>query len=210
MGQAQHRTVCLRWILLSCSVPVSTQRCEAPQVTITHSEAHAHAHAPACPPPHNEAPSVFEEGWQLPLAQCPTTLGHEPRLSRHASDPSRFFTALEGVPRSQEPPPPPRNLPHNYAYCPVGVLGGLTFSCERGTPVVHFQCPPVDLVRALGSYRGTWATRKNDAHRSSVLQYGSTSLTRKRQPPQDLRRALGIGLLQGPRERRFLTSEVPL
>ena len=29
-------------------------------------------------------------------------------------------------------------------------------------------------------------------------------------PPKDLRRALGIGLLQGPRSRQFLMSEVPV
>ena len=33
---------------------------------------------------------------------------------------------------------------------------------------------------------------------------------KKLPPPQDHRRALGIGLLQGPRRRQFLMSEVPL
>ena len=32
----------------------------------------------------------------------------------------------------------------------------------------------------------------------------------KRPPPQDLHRALGIGLPQGPRGGQFLMSEVPL
>ena len=33
---------------------------------------------------------------------------------------------------------------------------------------------------------------------------------KKRPPPKDPRRALGIVLLQGPRGRRFLMGEVPL
>jgi len=40
--------------------------------------------------------------------------------------------------------------------------------------------------------------------------YMGTSLIRNRTPPLDHHRALGIGLLQVPRERRFLMSEVSL
>jgi len=40
--------------------------------------------------------------------------------------------------------------------------------------------------------------------------YRGTSLIRNRLPPQDHRRAIGIGLLEGPMGRRFLMSEVPL
>ena len=39
--------------------------------------------------------------------------------------------------------------------------------------------------------------------------YMATALIRKR-PLQECRRAIGIGLLQGPRRVRFLLSEVPL
>ena len=40
--------------------------------------------------------------------------------------------------------------------------------------------------------------------------YRGTSLRRTPPPPEDHRRAIGIGLLQGPMEERFLMSEVPL
>ena len=42
------------------------------------------------------------------------------------------------------------------------------------------------------------------------LTYRGTSLIRNTCPPLDHHRALGIGLLQGPREGLFLKSEVPL
>ena len=41
-------------------------------------------------------------------------------------------------------------------------------------------------------------------------RYRDTSLIRNPQPPQDHHKALGIGILQGPRVGRFLMSEVPL
>ena len=40
--------------------------------------------------------------------------------------------------------------------------------------------------------------------------YRGTSLIRNRHPPEDHPTALGIGLLYGPREGRFLMSKVPL
>ena len=39
---------------------------------------------------------------------------------------------------------------------------------------------------------------------------GGTSLTRKRTPPYEHHRALGMVLLKGPRGALFLMSEVPL
>ena len=45
---------------------------------------------------------------------------------------------------------------------------------------------------------------------TQCTSYRGTSLTKKRPPPWDHRRALGIGLLQGPRGLRFLMSEVSL
>jgi len=41
-------------------------------------------------------------------------------------------------------------------------------------------------------------------------KYRGTSFIRKRPTPWDHHRALGVGLLQGPKGRRFLVSEVPL
>ena len=43
-----------------------------------------------------------------------------------------------------------------------------------------------------------------------MWRYRDTSLIRKHPPPQDYPRTLGIGVRQGPRGGRFLTSEVPL
>jgi len=42
------------------------------------------------------------------------------------------------------------------------------------------------------------------------MRYRGTSLIRNSAPPQDHHRALGIVLLQGPRRRVFLMSEIPL
>ena len=46
--------------------------------------------------------------------------------------------------------------------------------------------------------------------RCSRGKYRGTSLIRKRPPPLDPHRALGMVLLWGPRRRWFLMSEVPL
>jgi hypothetical protein len=42
------------------------------------------------------------------------------------------------------------------------------------------------------------------------VYYSDTSLMRNSTPFQDHHKALGIVLLQGPRRKRFLMSEVPL
>ena len=51
---------------------------------------------------------------------------------------------------------------------------------------------------------------KQPFHDPSSNHYRGTSLMRKRPPPQDQHRALGMVLLQGPRCALFLMSEVPL
>jgi hypothetical protein len=43
-----------------------------------------------------------------------------------------------------------------------------------------------------------------------VPLYTDTLSAKKRPPPKDRRRAIGIGLVKGPRVGRFLLSEVPL
>ena len=72
------------------------------------------------------------------------------------------------------------------------VLGGCAFFYERGTPVgLSFCC-------------GVWgAAVRFDGYRSA-------SLISKRPPLRTHHRALGIGLLSGPREGLFLMSQVPL
>ena len=45
---------------------------------------------------------------------------------------------------------------------------------------------------------------------SAVVVRRGNSLIRNRHPPKDLHRALGIGLLYGPRKGLFLMSKVPL
>ena len=45
---------------------------------------------------------------------------------------------------------------------------------------------------------------------AALRQHRGTSLMKKRPPPQDPCRALGMVLHQGPKRRRFLVSEVPL
>ena len=57
----------------------------------------------------------------------------------------------------------------------------------------------------LYSHSKTWSATSGEA-----LVNRGTLLIRKRHPPQEHRRILGLGLLQGPREGLFLMSEVPL
>ena len=59
------------------------------------------------------------------------------------------------------------------------------------------------LISEVPLYRTLKGGLRSPRHRS-------TSLIRKGPPPQDPPRTLGIGLLWGPRRRRFLMSEVPL
>ena len=72
----------------------------------------------------------------------------------------------------------------------------------------------ISLIEALFSYklvsRAPRMLRGLERCAVHTVRYRGTSLMRTPPPSQDRRRALGIGLLYGPRERRFLMSEVPL
>ena len=70
---------------------------------------------------------------------------------------------------------PPRTLPQVCASGPRVVLGGVAFIYERGTPAF------------LG---GLWGV----ARREKLLEFRGTSLMRKRSPPKDPPRTLGMGL----------------
>ena len=68
-------------------------------------------------------------------------------------------------------------------------------------------------LRALGNSVSSGQRRARGREREVdrvPVQYRGTSLVRNRTPPKGPHRALGIVLLQGPRGRRFLMSEVPL
>ena len=57
---------------------------------------------------------------------------------------------------------------------------------------------------------GACVRRRGLRGRGTGCAYRATSFIRNYLPPQDHRRALGIGLLQGPRGWHFLMSEVAL
>ena len=72
---------------------------------------------------------------------------------------------------------------------------------ERGNPVTPKPPTPSRCGRGGGgAVRGA----------KMILWVQGYLAHKKLPPPQDFRRALGIGLLQGPWRRQFLMSEVPL
>ena len=93
------------------------------------------------------------------------------------------------VPPSGSRSPPPLCLAHG-THAPALPHSTLTPHC----PHHRLNAPPLEPSVATGPLK----------------DYRGTSLTKTRPTPWDHHRALGVGLLQGPRVGRFIMSEVPL
>ena len=132
-----------------------------------------------------------------------TTTG--PSISAYASSGS-LEGHVQGYLAREKTPTPLYTLPMTLD---IGLLQGL-----RG---VRFLMSEVSLytVRFFWVLGGTRTRAALGSYGLLIPEslgspYRGTSRIRNRQPPQDSHRALGIGLLQGPRVGRFLMSEVPL